>query len=52
MNHVEVTLYFNELRLRAVEQALADDGLTLEDKLKEHLPTVSIIQAARNNMAI
>ena len=36
MNHVEVTLYFNELRLRAVEQALADDGLTLEDKLKEH----------------
>ena len=36
MNHVEVTLYFNELRLRAVEQALADDGMTLEDKLKEH----------------
>lgn len=36
MNHIEVTLYFNELRLRAVEQALADDGLTLEDKLKEH----------------
>ncbi len=36
MNHIEVTLYFNELRLRAVEQALADDGQTLEDKLKEH----------------
>lgn len=36
MNHVEVTLYFNQLRLQAVEQALADDGLTLEDKLKEH----------------
>ena len=36
MNHIEVTLYFNELRLRAVEQALADDGMTLEDKLKEH----------------
>ena len=36
MNHIEVNMYFNELRLRAVEQALADDGLTLEDKLKEH----------------
>lgn len=36
MNHVDITLYFNELRLRAVEQALAEDGLTLEDKLKEH----------------
>ena len=39
MNHVEVTLYFhNELRLKSrVEQALADDGMNLEDKLsKEH----------------
>lgn len=36
MNHIEVSLYFNEMRLRAVEQALADDGHTLEDKLKEH----------------
>lgn len=36
MNHIEVTLYFNELRLRAVEQALADEGQTLEAKLKEH----------------
>lgn len=36
MNHVEVTLYFNELQLRAVEHELSSDGLTLEDKLKEH----------------
>lgn len=36
MNHVEVTLYFNELQLKAVQEELADDGLTLEDKLKEH----------------
>lgn len=36
MNHVEVTLYFNELHLKAVQEELADDGMTLEDKLKEH----------------
>ena len=36
MNHVEVTLYFNELHLKAVQEELAADGLTLEDKLKEH----------------
>lgn len=36
MNHVEVTLYFNELHLKAVQEELASDGLTLEDKLKEH----------------
>lgn len=36
MNHVEVTLYFNELQLKAVQEELASDGLTLEDKLKEH----------------
>ena len=36
MNHVEVTLYFNELQLRAVEHELSSNGLTLEDKLKEH----------------
>lgn len=36
MNHVEVTLYFNELQLKAVQEELAADGLTLEDKLKEH----------------
>lgn len=36
MNHVEVTLYFNELHLKAVQEELAADDLTLEDKLKEH----------------
>ena len=36
MNHVEVTLYFNELHLKAVQEELTDDGMTLEDKLKEH----------------
>ena len=36
MNHVEVTLYFNELHLKAVQEELAANGLTLEDKLKEH----------------
>ena len=36
MNHVEVTLYFIELHLKAVQEELADDGMTLEDKLKEH----------------
>lgn len=36
MNHVEINLFFNELRLRAVENALADEGLTVEDEFKEH----------------
>ncbi len=36
MTDLDITLYFNELRLHAVEDALADDGATLEDKLKEH----------------
>lgn len=33
MNHVEVTLYFNELRLRALEDHLNFDGTTLKDEL-------------------
>jgi len=36
MNHVEITLYINELRLRAVEEALAREGKSVEEKLKEH----------------
>ena len=36
MNHMEVTLFFNELHLKAVQEELAADGMTLEDKLKEH----------------
>ena len=35
MNCIDVTLYFNELQLRAIENVLADDGITLEDKFKE-----------------
>lgn len=35
MNHIEVTVYFNELRLKAVQDALANDGFTIEDKMKE-----------------
>ena len=37
MNHVEITLYINELRLRAVEEALAREGKSVEEKLKEHI---------------
>lgn len=33
MNHVEVTLYFNELQLRALEDHLNFDGTTLKDEL-------------------
>ena len=33
MNHVEVTLYFNELQLRALEEHLNFDGTTLKDEL-------------------
>ena len=36
MTDLDITLYFNKLRLQAVEQVLADEGCTLEDKLKEH----------------
>lgn len=35
MKHAKVSLYFNELRLKAVQDALAHDGFTIEDKLKE-----------------
>ena len=35
MKHSKVSLYFNELRLKAVQDALAHDGFTIEDKLKE-----------------
>lgn len=35
MNHIEVSLYFNELRVKAVQDALAHDGFTIEDKMKE-----------------
>lgn len=35
MNHIDVTLYFNELRLKAVQDALALEGFTVEDKLNE-----------------
>lgn len=32
MNHIEVTLYFNELQLRALEDHLNFDGTTLKDE--------------------
>lgn len=35
MTDLDITLYFNELRLKAVKDALAADGLTVEDKMKE-----------------
>lgn len=35
MNHIEVSLYFNELRLKALQNELAYDGFTVEDKLNE-----------------
>lgn len=35
MKHAKVSLYFNEFRLKAVKDALAHDGFTIEDKLKE-----------------
>lgn len=35
MNHIEVSLYFNELRLQAVQDALAAEGLNVENKLNE-----------------
>ena len=35
MNHVEVTLYFNELQLRALEDHLNFDGTTLKDELSK-----------------
>ena len=35
MKHTEVSLYFNELRLKALKNELARDGLTIEDKMNE-----------------
>ncbi len=35
MKHAKVSLCFNELRLKAVKDALAHDGFTIEDKMKE-----------------
>lgn len=36
MNHIEVSLYFNELRLRALKDALANQSAeTVEDKLRQ-----------------
>ena len=34
MNHVEITLYINELRLRAVEETLAREGKSVEEIIK------------------
>ena len=35
MEHIEISLYFNELQLKAVENALAQEGFTIKDKLNE-----------------
>lgn len=35
MNYIDITLYFNELRLKAVQDVLAHDGVTIEDKMNE-----------------
>lgn len=35
MKHTEISIYVNELRLKAVRDELATDGLTVEDKMKE-----------------
>lgn len=35
MNHIEISLYLNELRLKAVKSVLAQEGFTIEDKLNE-----------------
>ena len=37
MNNTEISLYFNELRLKAVKSALAQEGFTIEDKLNESI---------------
>lgn len=34
MKHIDVTLYFEERRLKAVSDALAKDGITVKDKLE------------------
>lgn len=35
MKDIDITLYFNEYRLKAVQDALADEGFTLKDKLND-----------------
>jgi len=35
MNYIAITLYFNEFRLKAVQDVLAHDGVTIEDKMNE-----------------
>lgn len=35
MNYIDITLYFNELRLKAVQDVLAHDGITIENKMNE-----------------
>lgn len=35
MNDIDITLYFNELRLKALQNELAHDGFTVEDKMNE-----------------
>lgn len=40
MNHIETTLFFNELRFRALEDALASDGRTVADELEDAFTTM------------
>ena len=40
MNYVETVLYFNELRLKALEEELAPDGRTVADELKDAFTTM------------
>lgn len=40
MNHIETTLFFNELRFRALEEALASDGRTVADELEDAFTTM------------
>lgn len=40
MNHIETTLFFNELRFRALEEALASDSRTVADELEDAFTTM------------
>lgn len=40
MNHVDTTLFFNELRFRALEEELAEDGRTVADELRDAFTTM------------
>ena len=40
MNYVETVLYFNELRLKALEEELAPDGRTVVDELRDAFTTM------------